>query len=130
MSDQKIEVVDWIPYEKASELPEAVGGMGGWFGLDEDWSSWREVRHRWADYIAIWNDDVKPYVEAIRASVLKHELRFRGDEHQHSEHGCPLFSDGKTATFSYRGWGDLMAAIWSEKEDKNYCYMDFYCGGS
>ena len=38
----------------------------------------------------------------------------------------PLFSDGKVATFSFRGWGDLMAAIWSEAEDKDYGYMDFY----
>jgi hypothetical protein len=30
------------------------------------------------------------------------------------------------ATFSYRGWGDIMAAIWSEEENKDYNYMDFY----
>lgn len=111
-----ITVVDWIPYEKASELPEAVGGLGGWF----------DNGHRWADYIDGCSDEAKPYYEAIRKSVIERGLKLGGDEHQESDEGCPLFSDGKSGTFSYRAWGDLMAAIWSEHENKDYSYMDFY----
>jgi hypothetical protein len=48
-----------------------------------------------------------------------------GQEHQYNS-GVPVFSDGKVATYTYRGWGDLMAAIWATEEDKDYHYMDFY----
>jgi hypothetical protein len=37
-----------------------------------------------------------------------------------------MFSDGSVATFSLRGWGDLLAAVYSERDNKDYCYMDFY----
>ena len=114
-----MKVIDWISFDAAEEKEEAVGGMGGFFNF-------KRKGMRWKDYIIIWNDKIKPYVEAIRESVLEKELKLTGAEHQHGECGVPLFEDGKIASFSYRGWGDLMAAIWSEKEDKDYTYMAFY----
>lgn len=39
--------------------------------------------------------------------------------------GCPVFSDGTVSRMSFRAWGDFMAAVWSEEEDKDYCYVDF-----
>ena len=79
------------------------------------------------DYLQECGEDEIQYVEAIRESVLEKNIRYTGDEHQEEPDGVPLFEDVTVALFSYRGWGDLMAAIWSEKEDKDYSYMDFYC---
>lgn len=125
---ERVTVVKWISDRDASAREEAVGGFGGWFGYEENDKSEKLVkaRHRWKDYIAIWTPEAQPYLEAIRASVIARGLRLTGEQHQNSQEGVPLFNDGKVATFSFRGWGDLMAAIWSEAEDKDYGYMDFY----
>ncbi len=37
-----------------------------------------------------------------------------------------MFNDGTAGMFSFRAWGDLMAAIWAEHENRDYGYMDFY----
>ena len=126
---QRITVVKWISNKDASAREEAVGGFGGWFGYDEDNGNSQKLvkaHHRWKDYIAIWAPEAQPYLEAIRVSVLAKGLRLAGEQHQYTEEGVPLFNDGKVAAFSFRGWGDLMAAIWSEAEDKDDGYMDFY----
>ena len=115
----KIKVKKWIADKDAHFKDAPCGGLGGWFGFNEK-------GQRWKDYIEIWKTVAVPYVEAIRKSVLENNLRITGEEHQHSGSGVPLFNDNTIACFSYRGWGDLMAAIWSEEEDKDYCYMDFY----
>jgi hypothetical protein len=83
---------------------------------------------RWPDYLEqIKEYNVDPaYFERIREAVLATGLRQTGDFHQNSEEGCPVFDDGTSGTFSMRAWGDLMAAIWSTAEDKDYEYMDFY----
>lgn len=117
---EQIEVIDWISWEESEQLPEAIGGLGGWFGM-------YEKGLRWKAYSDGNSEHFQKYAEAIRRNVLKHKLRTCGDEHQTTM--VPLFSDGSIASFSYRGWGDLMAAIWSEEEDKDYCYMDFYMRG-
>jgi hypothetical protein len=109
-------VVDWINYDEIGERAEAIGGMGGFFSDGM----------RWKDYIEIWIDEVKPYAEAIRESVLQRGSLMTGDQHQYSANGVPLFDDGKVGSFSCRAWGDLMAAIWSEAENKDYNYMAFY----
>lgn len=109
-------VVKWISFEDAEEREEAIGGLGGFFSNGM----------RWKDYIEIWNDERVFYAEAIRKDVLKNNIKLTGQEHQESNNGVPVFDDGKVGTFSYRAWGDLMAAIWSEEEDKDYHYMDFY----
>jgi len=124
---ESITVVGWISDAAASGKEEAVGGFGGWFGYeDRDDEKLVRTRHRWKDYIAIWQPEAQPYLEAIRASVIAKGLRLTGFQHQHDGDGVPLFSDGKVAMFSFRGWADLMAAIWSEVEDQDYGYMDFY----
>ena len=128
-SREPITVVEWISDAAAFGKEEAVDGFGGWFGYDEnapEGKKWHTARHRWKDYIAIWTPQERPYLEAIRASVIASGLRLTGYQHQNDAAGVPLFSDGKVGLFSFRGWGDLMAAIWSEVEDRNYSYMDFY----
>ena len=124
----RVTVVKWISDKEASAKEQAVGGFGGWFGYEENSKSEKllKAHHRWKDYIEIWTPEAQPYLEAIRASVMAKRLRLTGEQHQNDEEGVPLFSDGKVAAFSFRGWGDLMAAIWSEAENKDYGYMDFY----
>lgn len=129
---EAIKVVDWLDYEEIGERCASCGGMGGWFNsghIFTDPEKYDPETHgkgqRWKDYLESRHPDEHPYVEAIRESVLVHKLRVNGSQHQNTH--TPLFSDGTIGTFSFRGWGDLMAAIWSEEEDKDYTYMDFYC---
>ncbi|MEE8295087.1 MAG: hypothetical protein V3R64_05205 [Sphingomonadales bacterium] len=83
---------------------------------------------RWKDFIAeIYSDD-RDYYEAVRASVIKNKFRFTGSGHQSDDQGVPQFSEDTVGVFTFRAWGDLMATIWSEEEDKDYTYMDFYTG--
>jgi len=114
-----MKVIKWISRDDSQKYTESVSAMGGWFN-DES------KGQRWKDYISIRGESVGPYLEAIRQSILEKELRFTGEDHQYSSHGVPLFEDNTVASFSKRGWGDLMAAVWSEKEDKDYSYMDFF----
>ena len=112
-------VIAWISYDNSRDKEEAVGGLGGYFNFHKGGM-------RWKDYINNWSDKGKSYIEAIRESVLERGSLMTGAEHQGSLNGVPLFDDGKIGSFSYRAWGDLMAAIWSEAENKDYNYMDFY----
>jgi hypothetical protein len=150
----QITVERWISYEEADGMPESLGGMGGWFGKCQDCDrAWLQrvrtegdgtisgaikvesppcphnVHMRWKDYLEAWKPEAHPYAEALRAAILKLQLREGGDWHQNDANGVPVFSDGTVATFSYRAWGDLLAAVWSEAEDKDYNYMRFYMSG-
>lgn len=115
---EKITVVDWVDYndEKINECPVSIGGLGGWF----------ESGMRWNDYLESLVEGRKIYAEALRNSIIQNEIRYTGDEHQNASDGVPLFSDGTIGSFSFRAWGDLMAAIWSTEDNRNYCYMDYY----
>jgi len=116
-----MKVTNWISYSEAENFKNNnVGGLGGFFNF-------QQKGMRWKDYIDIFTEDDKFYVEALRQEILDKNLRFCGNDHQADDFdGTPLFKDNTVATYSYRAWGDLMAAIWSEKEDKDYCYMNFY----
>lgn len=113
-----MKVVEWIPDTDCSRRECSVGGLGGFFrdGM------------RWKDYIGLVCDDDRKYLEAIRESVVSNGIRYSGETHQYGDSGVPLFSDGTVGQFSYRAWGDLMAAIWSTEEKRDYEYMDFYIG--
>lgn len=93
----------------------SVGGLGGWVS-----------GHKWSDYLERQDPRIHHYFEAIRASVIERNLRESGYWHQRG--GEPIFSDGTYGAFSFRGWGDLLAAIWNTEEGTDaYSYMDFYC---
>ena len=113
-----IEVKEWISFDESCSYEESFGGIGGFFADGM----------RWKDYIEHNGFEEKglEYAEAIKQSVIENEIRDDGRWHQNSRYGVPLFSDNTVATFSYRAWGDLLAAIWSEHDNKDYCYMDFY----
>lgn len=110
----EITVIRWIGSEEAEKIECSAGGVGGWFAYG----------HRWSDYEKAFFNKAHSHLRAIRASVLKNEIWQPGDWHQ--DHGIPLFSDGTVAQFTFRAWGDLMAAIWSTELDVHMCYLDFY----
>ena len=113
-----MEVVGMISYDESKNKEESFGGFGGFFSEGM----------RWANYIDRVKDEYKEYPEAIRRYIVKHGIKQGGDWHQTADDGVPLFDDDTVATFSYRAWGDLLAAIWSEEENEDYHYMDFYMG--
>ncbi len=113
-------VIKWIPYTEIDSYQEnGLGGMGGWFSDGM----------RWDDYVDGVGAPLIFYAESLRHRIIKDKIRHGGDWHQSSDQGVPLFADGTIATFSYRAWGDILAAIWSTEDQKDYSYMDFYmCG--
>lgn len=114
-----ITVVEWVSDEVVEDKDHVLSWLGGWFNLPES-------GHRWKDYLENFKDEVHPYLEAVRKEILERGLCVTGKDHSSSEDGVPKFSDGKYLCLSWRAWGDLMAAIYSEKEDRDYSYMDFY----
>lgn len=119
-----ITVERWISPAEAEGKPERFGGMGGGFGVDIN-TLGRKKSMRWRDYLEARDASEHPYAEALRSALLVRG-RITGDDHQSANDGVPMFSDGSVATFSLRGWGDLLAAVYSERDNKDYCYMDFY----
>lgn len=118
-----MKVAEWISYAESEDKTESVGGFGGWFGVkDNNW----DYPHRWSDYIESWKPEVHPYLEAIKADVLASNRFLTGRQHQYEDDSVPLFEDGTVGSFSFRAWGDLMAAIATEKDGKNHNYMEFY----
>lgn len=123
---ENVKVEKWISYELATQEIEIgqlkvndIGGMGGWFNS-------RDEGHRWKDYIKKFNKRQIPYIEALRQEIVQNRIKMPGSEHQERKDGVPVFSDNTVALYSYRAWGDLMAAIWSTEENKDYSYIDFY----
>lgn len=114
-----IYVKEWAAETDVPEGIEPLGWMGGWFNF-------KEGGKRWADYLEHTHPHSHPYLEAVRREVVLKGMRLTGEQHQESDQGVPVFSDGKALILSWRAWGDLMAAIWSEAEQKDYNYMNFY----
>ena len=114
-------VVDWISYDEAEDKTASVGWLGGWFGSEDD------AHDRWPDYLAHFEPEVHPYLEALKDDVLASGRFLTGAQHQDSDSGVPMFEDGTAGIFSFRAWGDLMAAIATVKDGKDHNYMEFYC---
>ena len=113
-----MKVIGWIDDDETEEwMDQSIGGLGGFF----------ERGMRWKDYVDMYNEKGKEYAEALRLAILVRGLRYNGSQHQNDPEGVPVFSDGTIATFSFRAWGDLMAGVWSDADDQDYSYMDFYC---
>jgi hypothetical protein len=111
------QVIGWVAWASV-ELRDYVD-IGGWGGAVEK-------GHGWNDYIASANQKYLLYYEALRAAIIERGLRRGGDWHQQGRDGVPVFDDGVIATFSFRGWGDLMAAIWADADGRRFGYMDYY----
>lgn len=52
--------------------------------------------------------------DLVVAAARRDGCRFAGEYHQNGAHGAPLLSDGTVASFTFRGWGGVMAAAWPE----------------
>lgn len=113
-----MKVIKWISYDEAENYTSNsfVGGLGGFF----------ENGMRWKDYEDGYTPEALQFIAALRKEILEKSLKISGEQHQYKENCAPLFEDGTVALYSYRAWGDLMAAIWSEEENKDYSYFDFY----
>lgn len=111
-----IRVERWTSYEEADKLKESIGGLGGWF----------KEQHTWEDMLDAVGLQAAPYAIALRDAIIKIGIIEGGDWHQEDDKGCPVFSDGSAATFSYRAWGDFLAAAWQWHTKKPHHYMDFY----
>jgi hypothetical protein len=111
-------VVEWIAYDDIGDRPDSVGGMGGWFGWE---------RHdTWQDFLDAFSEEKHGYFEAIRESVIERGHWIDGGRHQQCDEGVPLFEDGTVGSFSFRAWGDLMAAIKESVDHQRHDYMEFY----
>jgi hypothetical protein len=115
-SNKNIRVIDWTSEADTAGMESSIGGLGGFFSRGM----------RWSDYIEGGSPVFIERAEAIRVSAIENGIRHTGEHHQFGDDGVPVFSDGTCGSFSFRAWGDLMAAIWSEEEGRDYSYMDFY----
>ena len=115
---EDIKVIKFITFEEALKYEEnGLGGFGGIFARGM----------RWKDYKEIFNEQGRVDVETLRKAIIENDIKCTGEQHQRSDYkSVPLWSNGKVDTYTYRAWGDLMAAVWSEEEDKDYSYFDFY----
>ena len=110
----KLTVVSWREQD-ASQVEDPLNWWGGFF----------ERGMRWNDYVEEFDDELVPYLEAARHSAVENGLKTTGSQHQ--QHGIkPVFSDGKCLSLTMRAWGDFMAAVWSDQDDTDFSYMDFY----
>jgi len=114
---KEITVVSWDESDIPKEGDAAIGWWGGFF----------EEGMRWKDYLAAFDEKVHPYLEAARKSAVKNRIKVTGAQHQW-DGITPVFSDGRYFAMTYRAWGDFMAAVWSEEENSDKSYMDFYAG--
>lgn len=111
----EIKVVDWVDAEAIGNGEVAIGGLGG-----------IQACMFWEEYIEGCDQQVRLYYEALREAILERGA-ITGEYHQGGEDGTPLFSDGKIASFSFRGWGDFLSAVYNtEIEERKWNYMDFY----
>lgn len=115
----EIYVKDWISYKEAKE-----NGYKEFIG--EICRSFDNGMRGQKDYFDCINEDSKIYYEELRKSIIQNKIKISGRQHQEEDY-IPLFSDNTVGVFSLRAWGGLMAAVWSEEENKDYSYMDFYC---
>jgi hypothetical protein len=113
--------VSWQPYD--SITPQHVGYNLSDFGGPDDGAA------DWLAYVMQYPAQWHPHVEAVRQSILDQGIWAGGDWHQESAHGVPMLSDGHFFCFSWRGWGGLLAAVWSSELGEHFTYMDFYMNG-
>lgn len=116
-SGATVRVIGWIPYDGVPA--DLTGRIGGWGGVIQRGDRWR-------DYVELCEAREVVFYEALREEILRLGLKRGGDWHQNDPEGVPVFSDGSVAQLSFRAWGDLMAALWADHEDRDYGYMDFY----
>lgn len=111
-----VRVVAWICYDNVGYDENDLGGIGGWVEGES-----------FDEYLLDVAPHMRGHAEALRQAILARGLKYTGHDHQNRDDGVPLFSDDTVSQFSFRAWGDIMAAVWNTAEDtRRYGYMDFY----
>lgn len=133
-ADDPLTIVEWITQGDVGDRDDldherAMGGMGGWFGYKQakDRAEGEGLTHngdRWKNYLAAMSPSIHVYLELWRSAVIARGLRHGGFWAQHGD-SVAVYSDGRYTDPGMRCWGDMMAAVWSEHENKNYGYADF-----
>ncbi|GEM_PF-5661738 len=113
--------VTWQSYD--SITPEHEGYNLSSFG------GFEEADTSWPDYLALYPAEWHLHLEAIRHSIIAKQIWAGGDWHQDSPHGVPVLSDGHFIICTWRGWGELLAAVWNSELGQQFTYLDFYIGG-
>lgn len=111
------QVIGWV--STAGVEPRRLVDVGGWGGGIQ-------AGDRWNNYIIDIDKRYVAHHEALRRAIIVLGLRRGGDWHQNAPNGVPVFDDGAVGTFSFRAWGDLLAAVWAEFDGRDYSYMNFY----
>jgi hypothetical protein len=78
---------------------------------------------RWKQYINHWKNimDIER-LEMARTYIISNKIKSNTTKFSNVN---LLFDDDAVVTFTHRGWGDLLAATWSQEEDTDYCYALF-----
>jgi|GEM_PF-3621061 len=111
-------VVRWASFKETKGMPISIKGFDGWF------IQGKKGQH-WESYLEAIGESLIPYANAIRESVIKNNIRYKGSEHIYSDNGIPVFDNNTIGVFSFHAWGDIMAAIWSDIDNRDYTYIDF-----
>ncbi len=106
---------------------ESLAANYSGFNLDDVGGDFAfEQGMRWPDYVAGYAAEWHPYLEAIRQSIIEGNVWAGGDWHQYSTNGAPVVAGGHFMICTFRSWGDLLAAVWSSKLNRDFSYLDFY----
>lgn len=75
----------------------------------------------WEEYLDEIKDDYKPHILLLKKTIQENGLI--GYTGKDAEQYTFKFSDGIDISFTWRGWGDLMAAIVDKREGYIAYYM-------
>ena len=101
-------------YADVCKCPRAFELPGGFFSFGM----------RWRDYYTRVPIQHRARVEAIRVYVASHGLRLTGRDYERRV-AVPVFVDGSIGFFTPHGYADLMAAVWSDQDDRDYSYINY-----
>lgn len=93
-----------------------LGGLGGWF----------QNGHTWQDYENQFTDEGKVLVRELRDKIISHGIACTGEQMDSGARCIPLWDDNTVTGYSWRAWGDLMAAVHNFIDGKPHNYMEFY----
>jgi hypothetical protein len=93
---------------------------GGFFNIQKSGMRWKQYINNWKNIMDIER------LETIRTYIVVNKIKSfnRGFNDVNF-----LFDDDTVAIFSFRSWGDIVAATWSQEDDKDYNYLLFAYGG-
>ncbi len=86
----------------------------------------------WTDYDSsypsanITNETMNDYISCVVNAIVESGYMFSGKDHQNSDTGVPVFSDGTCLRASMRTWGTIMTFAYPEIDGCKTDYMDFY----